>query len=98
MMTTSPCGTADLGNTVWELPPLILHPFADRGSSERLLANSRKALLAPGLAAGAETGQDDLNRLLLEGRFSEISMLFFLGKDVVRWTGQCQEFAARIAK
>jgi hypothetical protein len=96
MMTTSPSGTADLGNAVWDLPPLILHPFADRGSSERLLENSRNVLLACGLAAGGETAQDDLNRRILEGRFAEIRMLFFLGKDVVRWTGQCQEFAGRV--
>jgi hypothetical protein len=32
----------------------------------------------------------------MDGRFSEIRMLFFLGKDLVRWTGQCQEFAERI--
>src|SRR5947209_5333548 len=96
MMTTSRTGTAELGDAVWELPPLILHPFADRSSSERLLEQSRNALLACGLAGNNGAGDEDLNRRLIEGRFSEIRMLFFLGKDLVRWTGQCQEFADRI--
>lgn len=95
-MTTSRTGPAELGDAVWDLPPLILHPFADRGSSERLLENSKNALLACGLAGGNGEGQEDLNRRLLEGRFSEIRMLFFLGKDLVRWTGQCQEFTDSI--
>src|SRR5436190_18961922 len=96
MIMTPRTGTADLGDAVWDLPPLILHPFADRGSSERLLEHSRNALLACGLAGGNGSAQEDLNWRLLDGRFSEIRMLFFLGKDLVRWTGQCQEFAARI--
>src|SRR5437899_2812387 len=96
MMMTSRTGTADLGNAVWDLPPLILHPFADRGSSERLLEQSRNALLACGLGGENGSTQEELNHRLLDGRFSEIRMLFFLGKDLVRWTGQCQEFAERI--
>src|SRR5215510_2800149 len=71
-MTTTRTGTAELGDTVWELPPLILHPFADRNSSERLLENSRQALLACGLSGAAGAEQDDLDRRLLEGRYSEI--------------------------
>jgi len=96
MMTTSRAGAAELGDVVWDLPPLILHPFADRGSSERLLQNSRDALLSSGLVNGNETDEEDLQRRLLEGRFSEVRMLFFLGKDLMRWTGQCLEFAERI--
>jgi hypothetical protein len=97
MMITSRAGTAELGDAIWDLPPLILHPFADRGASERLLEQSRNALLACGLGSNG-AGQDDLNRRMLEGRFSEIRMLFFLGKDLVRWTGQCQEFVERIGE
>ena len=94
-MITSRTGTTELGDAVWDLPPLILHPFADRGSSERLLEQSKNALLACGLG-GNGTGDEDLNRRLLDGRYSEIRMLFFLGKDLVRWTGQCQELVERV--
>ena len=94
-MTTKRHGDADFGDSRWELPPLILHPFADRASSERLLENSRTALTAAGLAPGDGPGED-LGRRLLEGRFSEIRMLYFLGKDLVRWIEQCVEFSGRI--
>ena len=95
MTSTHSNGAVDLGDTVWDLPPLILHPFTDRASSERLLENSRSALLACGALLGDGTGQEELARRLLEGRFSEIRMLFYLGKDLVRWIGQCLEFAER---
>jgi hypothetical protein len=95
-MTSTPSdGPADLGDAVWDLPPLILHPFADRASSERLLENSRNALVACGALLGDGTGQEELARRMLEGRFSEIRMLFYLGKDLVRWIAQCLEFTER---
>jgi hypothetical protein len=94
-MTTQPRnGDADLGDSQWELPPLILHPFADRASSERLLETSRTVLMA-GLAPADASGED-LGRRLLEGRFSEIRMLFFLGRDLVRWIEQCMDWSGRI--
>jgi len=96
MTSTHSNRAAQLGDTVWDLPPLILHPFADRVSSERLLENSRNALLACGALGGDGTGQEDLARRLLEGRFSEIRMLFYLGKDLVRWMAQCVEFTERV--
>lgn len=95
MTTKQRSADADLGASLWELPPLILHPFADRASSDRLLENSKAALMAVGLGSGDGPGED-LGRRLLEGRFSEIRMLFFLGKDLVRWTEQCVEFTGRI--
>jgi hypothetical protein len=94
-MITTRSGPADLGDAVWDLPPLILHPFADRSSSERLLEHSKDALLACGLAGTPESDEEELRLRLLDGRISEIRMLFFLGKDLVRWTGQCQEFCTR---
>src|SRR5262249_50177436 len=95
MTTTQRSADADLGTSLWELPPLILHPFADRASSDRLLENSRTALMAAGLVPGDGPGED-LGHRLLEGRFAEIRMLFFLGKDLVRWMEQCVEFTGRI--
>jgi hypothetical protein len=44
---------------------------------------------------GAEP--DELHRRLLAGRYSEVRMLFFLGRDVFRWIGQCVEWSQRKA-
>jgi hypothetical protein len=32
---------------------------------------------------------------LLTGRYAEMRMLFYLGKDVFRWIDQCVEWAQR---
>jgi len=85
-----------LGVQVWELPPLILHPFNERVPPSALLENSKAALMMAGLIPGDGSDQDELKRRMLVGRHAEIRMLFFLGKDVFRWLGQCQECAARI--
>src|SRR5215471_18419928 len=47
-----------------------------------------------GLIPNDGTDADDLKRRLLDGRYSERRMLFFLGKDVFRWIGQCLEWSA----
>jgi hypothetical protein len=60
-----------------------------------MLETSRAALLACGIADGNGLAED-LGRRLLEGRFSEIRMLFFLGKDLCRWMEQCVDFTGRI--
>jgi hypothetical protein len=91
MVITTPA----LGETVWQMPPLILHPFSERASPETLLENSRAALILAGLLPGEGEDRFALHRKLLAGRYSEIRMLFFLGKDVFRWIGQCMEIVAR---
>jgi hypothetical protein len=85
-----------LGESVWDLPPLILHPFNERLPPTALLKNSKAALMLSGLIQNDGTDREDLKRLLLSGRYSEIRMLFFLGKDVLRWLDQCSEWALRI--
>jgi hypothetical protein len=90
----SPAKTS-LGNAVWELPPLILHPFNERVPPTALLDNSKAALMLSGLIPSDGTDRDDLTRRLLAGRYSELRMLFYLGRDVVRWLGQCVEWAER---
>jgi hypothetical protein len=85
-----------LGETVWDLPPLILHPFNERVPPSALLENSKAALMMAGLIPDDGSDRDELKRRLLAGRHAEIRMLFFLGKDVRRWLAQCQECAARI--
>jgi hypothetical protein len=84
-----------LGTSVWELPPLILHPFNERIPPAALLENSKASLMLSGLIPTDGTEPDELRRRLLSGRYSEIRMLFFLGKDVFRWIEQCVEWAGR---
>src|SRR5579864_7899913 len=85
---------ADRG-AVFSLPPLILHPFADAAAPNRLVASSRASLALQGLLPAGESSRDDLDRLLLDGRFSEMRMLYYVGKDLLRWIEQCLEFLER---
>jgi hypothetical protein len=82
-----------LGEAVWDLPPLILHPFNERIAPSTLLESSRAALMLSGLMPNDGANADELKRRLLSGRYSEMRMLFFLGKDVFRWIDQCVEWA-----
>jgi len=78
---------------VWDLPPLILHPFNEHTPPSALLANSKAALMLSGLIPSDGTDPEELSRRILAGRYSEIRMLFFLGKDVFRWLEQCMDWA-----
>ena len=77
------------------LPPLILHPFAESGAPDKLVESSRASLMLQGLLPSGERTQEDLDQSLLRGRYSEMLMLFYVGKDLVRWIEQCLEFVAR---
>jgi hypothetical protein len=77
------------------LPPLILHPFADAGGPSKLVESSRANLKLQGLLPKGEATREDLDRALLDGRYSELRMLFYVGKDLARWIEQCLEFAER---
>lgn len=77
------------------LPPLILHPFADAGGPGKLVESSRANLKLQGLLPQGEASREDLDRALLDGRYSELRMLYYVGKDVARWIEQCIEFAQR---
>jgi hypothetical protein len=91
-----PSSTTTFGTTVWVLPPLILHPFNERVPPSTLLENSKAALMLSGLIPSDGSDAEELKRRLLSGRYSEIRMLFFLGKDVFRWLDQCVEWAERV--
>ena len=78
-----------------KLPPLILHPFSDGNAPERLTASARASLMLRGLLPAENLSHEELNRRLLEGRYSEIKMLFYLGKDLSRWLEQCMEVVER---
>jgi hypothetical protein len=93
MSTLSP--TYGLGETVCQMPPLILHPFNERITPATLLENSKAALMLSGLIPSDGVDHEELKRRLLTGRHSEVRMLYFLGKDVFRWIGQCIEIAER---
>ena len=74
------------------LPPLILHPFADAGGPGKLVESSRANLKLQGLLPQGEATREDLDKALLDGRFSELRMLYYVGKDLARWIGQCLEY------
>src|ERR1700691_3177403 len=77
------------------LPPLILHPFAGTGGRDKLEESQRASLMLKGLLPSGERSEDELDRALMDGRFSEILMLFYVGKDLSRWIEQCLEHIAR---
>jgi hypothetical protein len=96
MAPESSFGTAPaLQHSVRTLPPLILHPFADAGGPGKLVESSRANLKLQGLLPQGEQTREDLDRALLEGRYSELRMLYYVGKDLARWIEQCIEFADR---
>ena len=75
-----------------KLPPLILHPFSDSNGPGKLVESSRASLMLQGLLPSGELTPDDLDRKLLDGRYCEIRMLFYVGRDLRRWLEQCMEF------
>jgi hypothetical protein len=91
-----PTVTNQFGASVWTLPPLILHPFNEHVPPSELLENSRTSLMLSGLIPNDGTDESALRQRLLKARYSELRMLYFLGKDVVRWIEQCVECTSRI--
>ena len=75
---------------ILQLPPLILHPFSGGADTGELVEGSRAALALEGLT---ESSDDELllQRKMLAGRYQEVRMLLFLGKDLFRWMQQCAE-------
>jgi hypothetical protein len=82
------------GKTRWELPPLILHPFTDPRRHNEFVETSKAALILSGLLPGKSYDDQQFHEKVLESRYSELRMLFFLGRDLFRWAGQCAEWAA----
>lgn len=77
------------------LPPLILHPFSDAASPNKLVLSSRASLMLQGILPNEEFSVEQLERIILDGRFCEIRMLFYVGRDVLRWIEQCVESVQR---
>jgi hypothetical protein len=84
-----------LSRKTCKLPPLILHPFSDPTGPNRIVASSRANLMMQGLLPSGESTRDDLDRTLLDGRYSEMRMLFYVGKDILRWIEQCMDCIRR---
>ncbi len=74
----------------YQLPPLILHPFGGENATAQLVDGSRAAV-ALQQAAMNNPRYDDLQRRVILGRYQEIRMLIFLGKDLFRWIDQCMD-------
>src|SRR6185312_2125340 len=70
------------------LPPLILHPFSGGHGSDTLVDGSLASLALQGFV-DSEEDHLVLERRVLAGRYQEMRMLLFLGKDVFRWMQQC---------
>src|SRR3954470_12623562 len=81
-------------STPQKLPPLILHPFADSASPAKLMQGSRASLMLQGLLPNDEFSLSQLQELLVEGKVCEIRMLYYVGKDLLRWIDQCVEVTA----
>jgi hypothetical protein len=73
-----------------QLPPLILHPFSGGNGTDELVEGSKASLALLGLIASNED-ECVLETRMLAGRFHEVRMLLFLGKDIFRWLRQCVE-------
>ena len=78
-----------------QLPPLILHPFTDAATSIEVLETAKEAAQQMLPSGGHYTESDELRERLVAGRYAELRMLFFVGKDVTRWINQCLDFGQR---
>ncbi len=48
-----------------------------------------------GLLPTGDRNRSELDQALLDGRYQEIRMLFYVGRDLIRWIDQCMEFVER---
>ena len=83
-----------IADRVWKLPPLILHPFSDASSPQKLAQSSRASFMLQGLLPKETFSIEELQQILLDGRYCEIRMLYYVGKDLIRWIEQCTEFVS----
>jgi hypothetical protein len=79
-----------------QLPPLILYPFADSSGPGKLVDASRASLMLSGVIPQEQDAAERLQERLLTGRYCELTMLFYLGKDLLRWAAQCVDSVERM--
>ena len=82
-------------NRVWVLPPLILHPVSGPSLQDKLAQGPRARLVLKGMIPDEGLAKEEWTRRLLDCRYCEVRILFYLGKDLARWTEQCAEMAER---
>ena len=80
---------------VHPLPPLILHPFSESSSTVQILESAKASLSLMKEGSTSDEKQKELERHVLEGRYAELRMLFYVGKDVYRWIEHCTDACAR---
>ncbi|MFN7937413.1 MAG: hypothetical protein U0R19_29065 [Bryobacteraceae bacterium] len=59
------------------------------------MESSRASLMLQGLLPSGDFTAWELEQKLLDGRFCELRMLFYLGRDLGRWMEQCMELVDR---
>ncbi len=80
------------GAEAFRLPHLILHPFSGPEDTLVLMEGSRASLALQGfLPCDEAVSVHDLDQKLLLGRYAELRMLYYIGKDLSRWAEQCTE-------
>lgn len=79
------------GVNAFRLPPLILHPFSGPEDTTVLMASSRASLTLQGFLPNPDGATSELDLQLLRGRYAELRMLFYIGKDLSRWMEQSAE-------
>ncbi len=77
------------------LPPLILHPFTESAATAQVLESARASLSIMNDEGAPKKEKDALERQMIEGRFTEFRMLFYVGKDICRWLDQCVDTCGR---
>jgi hypothetical protein len=93
--------TMNIGTTnpaSFRLPPLILHPFSAPEDTSVLMESSRASLALQGFLPSDGGNSRDLDQQLLRGRYAELRMLYYIGKDLIRWMEQCSESATASRK
>jgi hypothetical protein len=80
------------------LPPLILHPFTESAATVRVLESAKASLSMLKEGPYSPQEQEDLKKQLLDGRYTEVRMLFYVGKDIYRWIDQCVDTCSRSAE
>ncbi len=93
MLETANTKPQNTQGAAFPLPPLILHPFSSANETSLLIASSRASLALQGFAPTGQSSHEELDKQLLSGRYAELRMLFYIGKDITRWAEQCVETA-----
>jgi hypothetical protein len=71
-----------------------LHPFSAPEDTSVLMESSRASLALQGFLPADPGANQDLDQQLVRGRYAELRMLFYIGKDLIRWMEQCMETTA----